>query len=141
MVWVGPMATSKLLNSPSFPHQRKVPTNLVKGLLGRRALCMLGRTLNFNHSVCIRASKIVPKKHKKHHTYIIGPYSLLSLASMIVHCTPLHYRNFCTKFPSLLKAHTHIKNKTSLGVSTYTWLLLKHTCLLCMVYLVSDGKV
>ena len=34
-VWVGPMATSKLLSSPSFPHQRKVHT---EGLLGRHAM-------------------------------------------------------------------------------------------------------
>ena len=46
MVWAGPTTTSKLRDSPHF-HIKKIST---EGLLGQHALCILGRTLNFECS-------------------------------------------------------------------------------------------
>ena len=42
MVWVEPVATTKLLGYPHYPHQREFCT---EGLLGRHALGMLEKTL------------------------------------------------------------------------------------------------
>ena len=54
MVWVEPVATSKLLGCPHSPHQRGFCT---EGLLNRHALDMLGRTWNVCMDMHNTASK------------------------------------------------------------------------------------